>query len=123
MTIVEIIAAIVILIIMVVGFTTVYSFAVTTVYNSGHDAKAVADARAEADEWLAAAAMGAPYAGGPRPVSGHTSEATISYRAGDGVPRVPETPADEVIDVVHETVDVTVRLGTDRVFNLYKRTG
>ena len=45
-------ASVIVLMIIVIGFATLYSFAVTNVHYAGHDSRSIADARAAADRRL-----------------------------------------------------------------------
>jgi len=103
MTLVEIVAALVILVIMVAGFATLFSFAGTSVFISGHDSVANADSRAETELLLSG-----PIAEG----AGTATQIGIDWREGH---------AEKEVDVTHESMDVPIVRGPDGSFDLYRR--
>ena len=92
-TLVEIVVALTVMFIMVTGFATLFSFAVTTVYIAGQDAKLNANARTETDNIL----------NEPANPGGTKATANITWN-WNGSP-VPPGTGDQV-QVIHEHVNV-----------------
>jgi hypothetical protein len=108
LTLVEIIIAMVMLIIMVVGFTTLYTFAVTTVFIAGHDSVSNADARAEADAFFAIDPDDLPDTG--------TYSVIIEFRGNPADPHVVTRG-----NVIRETFEVETVRGADGEINVFRR--
>ena len=108
LTLVELVASMAILIIIVVGFATLYTFAVTTVFFAGHDSESNAAARSEADAFFAIEPDALPVI--------PDSTATIFLRGN----RVDASFRIEV-GVVHENITVTTARGDDGEINAYRR--
>ena len=102
MTLIEIIAAMVILVIIVAGFATVFSFAGTSVFIAGHDAVSSADGRTAADSVLA-------------------SDFSEGSEDADARIRWKEGAQTSDVSVAHVSIDVPTARGPDGDFNLYRR--
>ena len=92
----------VILIIMVAGFATLYAFAGTTVLIAGHDAASSAGSRSNADTLLA----------GEFGAAGAGKDVTISWN-GDALA--------STVSVDHASVDVPMARGSGGDFDIYRR--
>ena len=102
MTLIEIVAALVILIIMVAGFATLFSFAGTSVFISGHDSAANADSRTETEFLLS----------GPIGEGAQMTQIGIGWHEGY---------IEKKVAVAHESTDVPTVRGPDGSFDLYRR--
>ena len=102
MTLIEIIAALVILIIMVAGFATLFSFAGTSVFISGHDSVANEGGRTGTENLLAG------------PVSEDGADVVVSIDWNDSLDKTS-------VDTKRESTDVPIVRGPDGSFDLYRR--
>ena len=102
LTIIEIVAAMVILVIMVAGFATVFSFAGTSVFFAGHDAVSSADGRTKAENVLATAVS----------AGSADTDAKIKWKGG---------AEKSDVSVAHVSIDVPTTRGPDGDYNLYRR--
>jgi len=101
LTLIEIIAALVILVIMVAGFATVFSFAGTSVFISARDSVANADSRTETDTLLAG------------PIGAGTDvQVDLNWNEGH---------AGQTVATTRESTDVPISRGPDGSFDLYRR--